>query len=552
MIPTRLLSFLLFFLIMVCLLVTGACNKTEENNSEEKSPKAAVKIEPTVKKTGGIYRIPLRSNPATLDPAKVRDLYGGSLVYQLYDGLVRFDRYLSVMPALAKTWRVEDNGKVYRFFLQPHAIFHDGTPIRVDDVIFSLSRLLRVENAQAILPHLLKIEGAQAYKAHTAETVTGLEAVDDHTLVVRLTAPHIPFLTALGICYAKIIPRGAATRLGQDFGKTPVGSGPFRFVSWNADAMIQLERFPDYYGDTALVDEIQYKIYPGGKDEEILTDFQSNDLDEMPVFGNVRQSLPPAENLQWVHRSSLSLFFYGMNTNHPHLKNKKLRKALALAIDRQAIVKEIYNGQYDMATTILPPGMPGYTPDNQMKANNMAMAQTLVKQIRKALPHPLPALEIVSATQSPSSMAELALVQKTWGKLGIHLNIKYITDWTEFENYLNSDAVQIYRYAWFADMPEPDNFLYALFGSDSPVNFMRYNCARVDEMFTTARQTVGAVERSTIYRGIESILLESFPLIPLFYMSVDRVYQPQVKGITVSALGAHTMTLNNIWLNPPN
>lgn len=454
------------------------------------------------------------------------------------------------MPALAKTWRVEDNGKVYRFFLQPHAVFHDGTPIRVDDVIFSLSRLLRVENAPAILPHLLKIEGAQAYKAHTAETVTGLEAVDDHTLVVRLTAPHIPFLTALGMCYAKIIPKGAATRLGQDFGKTPVGSGPFRFVSWNADAMIQLERFPDYYGDTALVDEIQYKIYPGGKDEKILADFQSNDLDEMPVFGNVRQSLTPAKNLQWVHRSSLSLFFYGMNTNHPHLKNKNFRKALALAIDRQAIVKDIYNGQYDMATTILPPGMPGYTPDNQMEANNMAMAQTLVKQIRKALPHPLPDLEIVSATQSPSSMAELALVQETWGKLGIHLNIKYITDWTEFENYLKSDAVQIYRYAWFADMPEPDNFLYTLFGSDSPVNFMRYNGARVDEMFTTARQTVGAVERATIYRGIESILLESFPLIPLFYMSVDRVYQPQVKGITVSALGAHTMTLNHIWLNP--
>jgi ABC-type transport system substrate-binding protein len=551
MIPTRLLSFVLFFSIMGCLLVTGACNNTEDNNSGEKSPEAAVKVEPAVEKTGGIYRIPLRSNPATLDPAQVRDWYGESLVHQLYDGLVRFDRYLSVMPALAKTWRVEDNGRVYRFFLHPNAVFHDGTPVTVDDVIFSLTRLLQVENAPAILPHLLKIEGARAYRVHGAKTVTGLEAVDEHTLVVRLTAPHVPFLTALGMCYAKIIPRAATTRLGRDFGKTPVGSGPFRFVSWNTDDMIQLERFPDYYADTALVDEIQYKIYPGGQDEKILADFQSNRLDEMPVFGKVRESLTHAENLQWVHRSSLSLFFYGMNTSHPHLKNKNLRKALALAIDRQAIVNKIYNGQYDMATTILPPGMPGYTPDNQMEADNMAMAQTLVKRAGKTLPHPLPTLEIVSATQSPSSMAELALVQETWGRLGIRLNIKYITDWTEFENYLKSDAVQIYRYAWFADMPEPDNFLYALFGSDSPVNFMRYTGDRVDKMFTTARQTVGAVERSTIYRGIESIILESFPLIPLFYMSVDRVYQPHVKGIMVNALGAHTMTLNHIRLDPP-
>lgn len=549
--PPRLLSFLLSVLVCAGILVTGGCNKTEENNSAEKSPQTKTDTTHIVEKTGGIYRIPLRSNPATLDPAQVRDWYGESLVHQLFDGLVKFDQYLSVMPALARTWQVEDNGKVYRFFLEPNAVFHDGTPVTVDDVIFSLSRLLQVEDAPVILPHLLKIEGAMAYRTHGATTVTGLKAVDEQTLVVRLTAPHVPFLTALGMCYAKIIPKEAATRMGNDFGKTPVGSGPFCFLSWHTDNTIQLKRFPHYYGKTALVDELEYKIYPGGKDEKILSDFQSNLLDEMPVFGKVRQSLAHAENFQWIHRSSLSLFFYGMNTAHPHLQNKDLRKALALAIDRQAIVNEIYHGQYDVATTILPPGMPGYTPANQMEANNMAMAKILVKRVEKALSQPMPALEIVSAIQSPSSTAELTLVKKIWGRLGIELEIKYLTDWTEFENYLKSDAVQLYRYAWFADMPEPDNFLYALFGSSSPVNFMRYNNTGTNEMFTTARQTVETVERSSIYRGIESIILESFPLIPLFYMSVDRIYQSRVKGIMVSALGAHTMTLNHIWLNHP-
>ena len=541
----------MFFLIMVCLLMTGACNRNQEEFSEKKTSESSMKAEKTAPKTGGIYRIPLRGNPVTLDPTQIRDWYGENLVHQLYDGLVRFDRHLSVMPALAKTWQVEDNGKVYRFFLHPNAVFHDKTPVTVDDVIFSLSRLLRALPPPVILPHLLKIKGAQAYRNHEAKTVSGLEAVDDHTLMVSLNAPHVPFLTALGMCYAKIVPREAVTRMGPDFGKMPVGSGPFRFVSWNMNGMIRLERFPNYYADTALVDEIQYKIYPGGKDKKILADFQTNLLDEMPVFGNVRQALPPADNLQWIHRSSLSLFFYGMNTSHPHLKNKNLRKALALAIDRQAIVNEIYKNQYDMARTILPPGMPGYSPDNQMQANDMTMAKTLVKQIKDTLPHPLPALEIVSATQSPSSMAELALVQERLSRLGIRLNIKYITDWTEFENYLKSDGVQIYRYAWFADMPEPDNFLYALFGSNSPVNFMRYTDDNVEKMFTTARQTVGTMERSTIYRTMESTILDDFPLIPLFYMSVDRVYQPQVKGIMVSALGAHTMTLNHIWLDCP-
>lgn len=535
-----------FFLLATCLLAISACTKTQDKDSDKKEAKTTVEI------SGGIYRVPLRSNPATLDPAQVRDWYGETIAHQLFDGLVRFDPYLSVMPALAQTWQVEENGKVYRFHLQPNAVFHDGTPVTVDDVIFSLSRLLRVENAAVILPHLLKIQGANAFKENQAATVAGLVAVDDHTLVVRLTQPHVPFLTALGMCYAKIIPRAAAQRLGEDFGRTPVGSGPFRFVAWDNDRMIRLERFPDYYDHPALMNEIEYKIYPGGQDTQILTDFKANDLDEMPVFGNARQELAQTKSLQWFHRPSLSLFFYGMNTRHPHLKNKDLRKALALAVDRQTIVHQIYNDQYDMATTILPPGMPGYHPENQVVANNIDMARKLLQQAMKTDPGNMPPLEIVSATQSPSSTAEMALVKEAWSRLGIQVVIKYITDWAEFEAYLKSDAVQIYRYAWFADMPEPDNFLYALFGSDSPVNFMRFNNEIVDSMFTTARKTVDPIERSGIYRNIESTILASFPLIPMFYMSVDQVYQPHVKGIMISALGAHTMKLNHIWLDQPH
>ena len=547
--PVKSLLFrLLIFFLAPCLLFLPACEDAGKPPAPKK--KSAEQISPRTAQ--GIYRIPLRSNPATLDPAQVQSWYGESLVQQLYDGLVRFDRYLSVMPALARTWKVEDHGRVYRFFLHPHAIFHDKTPVTVDDVVFSLSRLLRVKDAPVILPHLLKIEGTLDYRNHRKETVTGIEPVDDHTLVIRLTEPHVPFLTALGMCYAKIIPRRAATRTDRVFAKNPVGSGPFRFVSWDDDTMIRLERFPQYYGDTALVDELHYKIYPGGQDQKILSDFQSGRLDEMPVFGQVRQTLSSKSDLQWFHRSSLSLFFYGMNTHHPHLKSRDLRRALTLALDRQTIVHRIYNDQYETAQTILPPGMPGYAPEKQIEPCNTIQAKNLVEQAAKALGHPVPELEIVSATRSPSSTAELALVQEAWKQVGIQVNIKYITDWADFEAYLKSDALQIYRYAWFADMPEPDNFLYALCGPDSPVNFMRYTADGMLDLFTRARQTMGAVDRAAIYRRIESMILEDFPLIPLFYMSVDRVYQPRVNGIMVSALGAHTMPLNHIRLALPH
>ena len=136
-------------------------------------------------------------------------------------------------------------------------------------------------------------------------------------------------------------------------------------------------------------------------------------------------------------------------------------------------------------------------------------------------------------------------------KLKLPIKIKFITDWTKFKEYLKSESVQIYRYAWFADMPDPDSFLYSLFASDSTANFMRYQNKDVDQMLLTARGIIDPVERAKMYQRIEKIVLKSSPLIPLFYLSVDRVYQSTVKGVQPSALGAHTMQLHRVWLKTP-
>jgi ABC-type oligopeptide transport system substrate-binding subunit len=101
-------------------------------------------------------------------------------------------------------------------------------------------------------------------------------------------------------------------------------------------------------------------------------------------------------------------------------------------------------------------------------------------------------------------------------------------------------------------MPDPDSFLYPLFASDSPVNFMHYKSKDVDQMLLTARRIVDPVERAEMYRRIEALVLKSSPLIPLFYLSIDRVYQPTVQGIQVSALGAHTMSYHRVWLKAPS
>ncbi|MBT3387857.1 MAG: ABC transporter substrate-binding protein [Desulfobacula sp.] len=538
--------FSLFFLscLFLSLVILPGCTNQEENITQ------STESEP-VPVLGGIYRAPLWNNPATLDPAYVQDEYGVSIVKQVFDGLIRFDPYLSVLPALAETWQVKDKGKEYRFVLRKNARFHNLDPVTSGDVVFSIKRILRAEPAPAVLPHLLKIVGAKEYRAGTRENVPGLEIENDIVLKVILEESHVPFLTALGMYQAAIVPQKEVIRLGDEFGRNPVGTGPFKFVSWDGGKSIRLKQFKEYFAGPAFLDEIHYKIYQGGQDPLVLADFQNGHIEETAVYGDIKKKLTDSKGLQWFHRPSLSLFFYGINLKHPNLTNHDLRKALSFAIDRTFFVNQVYNGRFEIAKTILPPGMPGYNPLNQMEDNNPELARKHLNRIPFKTLEDLPELEIVSAFKTPRVEQEMSMIKDFWAGIGIKLKVKYINGWKKFEDYLRSDKVQIYRYAWFADMPDPDSFLYSLFASESPTNFMKFQDGKVDQSLLTARGIVDPIERAAMYQKIEATIMESAPLIPLFYMSVDRVYQPYVKSVKVSALGAHTMTLNQVWLDKP-
>jgi ABC-type transport system substrate-binding protein len=497
---------------------------------------------------GGIYRAPLLNNPATLDPAYVQDQYGTAVVQQLFDGLVRFDPYLQVLPALAETWQVEENGKNYRFALQENARFHNGDLVTAEDVVFSLSRLLRIDPSPATLPHLLKIVGAKAYRDKQSETVEGLQALDERVVLIQLEEPHAPFLTSLGTYQAKIVPKAEVIRLGDEFGRNPVGSGPFRFVSWETDKRIQLKRNSDYFAGAPFLDGVDYIIYLRVGVDHLLADFRNGNLDEMLVLGNTRKELSEQEDLQWFHRPALSLMFYGIRGDHPPLDNPEFRRTLSAAIDREKLINHVYNGQFEPAARILPPGMPGVSQEDKIQDEVLEAAQKSLNSTLEEKKNNALSIEIVSASKSTFAQAELSFVRDAWAQLGVDLEIKYITDWSEFEAYINSDAVQIYRYAWFADMPDPDSFLYPLFASGSSANFMGFNNENVDQLLLSARGESNPSKRTEMYREIEALIMESTPMIPLMYLSVDRVYKPLVKGAQPSALGADYMPLHRVWL----
>ena len=534
-----------YFFFISAVSVLFGCN--HDNETSESSVPVNKKEKSTIQR-GGTYKIPLDWNPVTLDPAYIEDDFGASVAYQLFDGLVQFGPYLSVLPALAKNWQVEDHGRIIRFFLRKNAYFHHGRAVTAQDVVFSLTRLFKMEPAPSILSHLLNLKGSKAYRNKTSPHISGLVVIDEQQLEMHLTEPYAPLLGALAMSQASIVPEDIVNQAGAAFGQSPVGCGPFKFVDWQSDLMIRLERYPEYYAGAAYLDTVEYHIYPGAQRSRVLTDFKSGQLQEMPVYGGVRQQLSEMKDLSWVHRPSLSLLFYGININHPQLKDHRLRRALALAINREELVETVYKGQFEAARSVLPPGMPAHNREEYSVEENLDEAKSLIKQILSTSPERTLAVEITSASESAYAQAEFSFIQKAWTEIGVNTTIRYITDWSEFEKYLKSGSMQMYRYNWTANMPDPDNFLQPLFGSHSPVNYTGYSNIEIDRLLKQGGGMIDPIGRSQLYQKIESQAMQSNPIIPLFYLSIDRVYLSSVQNVYVNALGPHTTKLHRVWL----
>ncbi len=534
-----------FSILMVILFLMGC----SPEGVEEKKTSPGEVSSPTGIKHGGTYRLPLDIMPTNLDPAYIKDDFGISLAYQIFDGLVQYGPYLNVLPAIARDWQIEKEGQVLRFHLRKEASFHDGKPVTSKDVVFSLKRLFRIDPAPSILPHLLYISGSEQYRLKQTDTISGLRAVNDHELEIELVEPYAPFLTALAMYQASIVPGHITDFQNATPVTIPVGNGPFKCTTWEQDKLIRLEKFPSYYAGPSYLDAVEYHIYPGAQRSRVLEDFENGLLEEMAVFGQVRSTLSEIEKLQWVHRPSLSLFFYGVNTEHPVLNDNRLRKALSLAVNREELLREVYDNQFEAASAVLPPGMPAHNRDIQVVKEDIFLAKDLISEITGTdSPTPIK-LEIVSASQSAFAQAEFKYIQKRWRSIGIETSIKYITDWQEYESYLLSDSMQLFRFSWTADMPDPDNFLRPLFSSLSPVNYSDYSNTEVDALLREAAATVDEVKRAGLYQSVEQKVMEDQPIIPFFYLSIDRVYQPYVNGISSTPLGWQAVRLHRTWLD---
>ncbi len=503
-----------------------------------------VKPEP---RDGGVYHAVLPWSPRTLDPAYSTDIYSITLIQQIFDGLVQFDQNLNVAPDLATSWKVSADGLVYTFNLRSDASFHNGRQVTANDFVYSFTRILDPKEESSALGFFERVKGASAYRNGGSNGVAGLKALDAHTLEITIDEPFAAFLSVLAMFNSKVVAREEVERWGKDFGHHPVGTGPFLLESWDKERIL-LRANPEYHEGRPHLDQIVYNIYTGAQNEKIFSDFLTGKIEEAAVFGANRQRMSLTTKYQFFRKPTLSLLFYGMNCKRPPLVDRRVRQALNYAINKVQIIHEYVKDQFVPATTILPPGMPAYTPDNAYYAYAPARAAALLAEAGYGPSKKKLSLTILSASNSRLAQQELALIAADLSAVGVEVQFQYETDWPTFEAILSSGNFQLYRYSWIADIPDPDNFLNVLFGSNSNYNFMGYSNPEVDHIFSQALAETDMLQRVQLYREGERIILRDAPIIPWLYLTFESVFQPYVKGLEISALGGPYIPLKKIWL----
>jgi peptide/nickel transport system substrate-binding protein/oligopeptide transport system substrate-binding protein len=501
-----------------------------------------------VEHRGGAYRRPLPHNPVTLDPARPNDIYGRTIANQLFDGLVQFDGALAIRPAIAETWTASRDGLVWTFTLKKGVKFHHGREVTADDIVYSFTRIVDPKTKSAGAPLFMKIKGARQFAEGRSSNVEGLAALDRYTLRITLAESQAPFVSSLAVGFAKVVPREIVEKLGEDFGHQPVGTGPFKFVEWMPGNHITLAANPDYFEGRPKLDRLEYRIFTGEALDQMFEELERGNLEDAGIPARQRPQLLNGRKYQFIRRPILGMAFLGITTTEKPLDDPRVRQALNYAIDRRSIVREIYQDQYLPGVGILPPGTYGYDPRLPGYPYNPKKAADLLAAAGYPGGKGLPVIQIWSARKNEEAVAEHDAIVKSWAALGVKTEVQYNTNWPEYKAQVYAGKLPIFRYSWYADTPDPETFLGQLFDSKSSDNVTRYRNPGVDSLLQRARLEPDAHRKLQLYQEVEQRIVGDAPLIVLSYYTYERVFQPYVKGIQVSALGDPYIPMKKIWL----
>ena len=503
--------------------------------------------------TTGYLVAALNADIQTADVQKTSKDY--EVPFNIFDRLVDVevgtDGNSKIVPSLAESWDISDDGLEYTFHLRQGVKFHNGNDFTAEDVAYTFHRMLTVEGG-VNTEFIDQIKGADELLAGETDTLEGVEVVDDYTIKVTLKEPFAGFLASISSPGGSIYDSEATEAAGDQFGMDPAvtaGTGPFEFSSWSFNNQLVLTRNEDYWKGASGLPGVVIKIIPDTETQSMM--FESGELDilDLDYAADSADRFTETYPDQIVQGPRVGIVYFTMNFNKEPFQDVRVRKAVQMSIDRQAILDALYGGRGQVEQGIFPHGLIGFNPDQEEIKYDPEAAKALLAEAGYADGFDM---EIAADSSASDTMTmALEIVSDQLAEVGIRAEIKNYDESTWLETR-KSGELGSFMSTWSADYNDPDNFIYTFFGNEEKtrIRSINYPDTEVMERVAKARTLVNEDERLAEYKALEEKLIhEDAAWVPMFSRLHLFAVSKRVQGFAPLWSGLSDQLFYNISLS---
>lgn len=501
--------------------------------------------------SANVLRYALQTKPTTLDPALVEDGDTIDMLMQVFEGLVQWDDNNKIVPNIAESWDISKDGTIYTFHLKDNVTFHNGRKLTADDFVYTLTRvLMKGTNSSTAMTYLNDIVGAADLHDGKTDKLVGVKAVDAKTLEITIDKPRPYFLSKLTYPTAYVVCKEVLDANGGQFSdKTMIGTGPFKLREYKSGYNVSLVANAEYHGGKPLIAGIerpiqidslgrQNKYESNGVD---LTDVQRSDLPRL------KQDPKLQPELKEFPRANI--YYLAMNQKaFAPFKDKRVRQAFAMAINKKDLIKIALNGTAKEATGVVPPGVLGYDESFQGLPYDPEKAKQLMAEAGYPGGQNFPTFQLTFRDGYQYIKDGAELIKSDLEKnLGIKVELGMI-EWAKFLDERQKGTMPCYHLRWSADYLDPQNFLSLMLRTGAPENTLGYSNPEFDKLCDQADVETNPEKRIALYRQAERLVVDDAPWVCLYHLNDVELHKPYLKGVREGLLGhlPHTkVTLTN-------
>ncbi|WP_299526242.1 ABC transporter substrate-binding protein [Winogradskyella sp.] len=506
-----------------------------------------------------VFRYNEHKNIGSLDPAFSKDIADIWATHQLFNGLVQMDDQLNVEPCIAKSWTVSDSATTYTFRLRNDVFFHkhhlfdtSAKPVLSEDERLSKRDSTRAVNASDFEYSFnrLKDKSVASPGSWVLNKVDRFFAVNDSTFKIKLKQPFPAFLGLLTMKYCSVVPKEIVEHYGSDFRSHPIGTGPFKFKRWEENIKLVFRRNNHYFeadeNGNALpyLEAIAITFLPDKQSEflqfaqgniDFVSGLDASYKDEVLTSeGHLRELYKDDVNMirgPYLNTEYLAFF---MKTDVEALQALKLRKAINLGFDRAKMMTYLRNGIGIPATGgFIPKGLPGF--DNAIGFTYQPeKAKQLINEFKSETGITNPE---VTLTTTSNYLSFCEFIQRELQKIGLQVDVDVIPA-SSLKDAKANGQLDFFRASWVADYPDAENYLSLYYSKNfapNGPNYTHYTNDEFDQLYEASYLETNPTERAQLYTKMDSLVMASAPIVPLFYDEVVRFSRKEVRGLGINA-----------------